>query len=451
MRLPALRQASVGAWLTTLASAAAVASPSPLQHFTLENGLTVYLRQDHRAPLAVSQLWYHVGSSHEYPGQSGLSHALEHLMFEGSSKIAPGQYSKIFARLGATENAFTTDDATVFHQSLPADRLEVALEAMADAMRSARLGEPEFNREIAVVMAERRSRHDDDPAALAKERTHTLAYTQSSYRTPTIGHRHDLERMTLADLRNWYNAWYHPNNATLVIVGDTTVERLKPMVERHFAGLARAQLPAIRLPREVDAIGERRLTVKLPGLSAGLRMTFNTPSLATAEQPAHAHALRLMPYLLTEGISSRLFSKLVREEEVLLAINSDYLAYQRGDSLLSLHAYPNEGRQVSLRDAENAITAMLEALRQSPPSAAELQRAKARLQAQQVFLRDALSSQAYAIGRHAVSGLAPQGLDDDLQNLQGVSAEQIQQAARLYLTPERLTVTYMQEKDSTHE
>lgn len=452
MRSPHRRHYLAGALLAALSSAAAANTPTPpLQQFTLDNGLRVYLREDHRAPLVVSQLWYHVGSSYEPPGQSGLSHALEHLMFEGSSKIAPGQYSRILSRLGAEENAFTLDDATVFHQTLPVSRLEVALEAMADAMGSARLGETEFDREIDVVMAERRTHHDDDPFVLTRERSQALAYSQSSYRTPMIGYRHDLERMTVNDLRNWHQAWFHPNNATLVIVGDITLSQLRPLVERQFAALRNAELPASRTPRELDPPGERRLEVTLPGLNEGVSMRFNTPSLATAESPAPAYALSLLPHLLTEGVSSRLTRKLAREEALLTYISSDYSAYQRGDSLFSLHAFPNAQKQISLRQAEDAIWNLIEDLRQSPPSAQELQRAKARLTSSMVFERDSMDRQADAIGIFAASGLDPTLLDTEIHEVQKVSALQIQEAVRDYLTRDRLTVTYMHDKERTHE
>lgn len=452
MRSPSARHYLAGALLAALSTAAAADSPAPaLQQFTLDNGLQVYLREDRRAPLVVSQLWYHVGSSYEPPGQSGLSHALEHLMFDGSSKLAPGQYSRILARIGARENAFTLDDATVFHQTLPASRLEVALEAMADAMGSALLGQVEFDREIAVVMAERRTHHDNSPAALARERSLAMAYAQSSYRTPTIGYRHDLERMTVNDLRSWHQAWVRPDNAALVIVGDITLEQLRPMVERQFAGLKKGVLPVSRTPRELDPPGERRLVVSLPGLNEALSMHFNTPSLATAESPAQAYALSLIPQLLTEGVSSRLIRTLVREDETLADVSSGYSAYQRGDSLFSLNATPNAARQISLRQAEDAIWRQIDDLRQSPPGAQELQRAKARLVSSVVFERDSRDRQADAIGIFSASGLDPVRLDAEIHEIQQVSAQQVQDAARTFLTRERLTVTYLHEKESAHE
>ncbi|MGX1124686.1 M16 family metallopeptidase [Pseudomonas sp. HLS-6 TE3448] len=430
---------------------ATASEPAPLQHFTLDNGLQVILREDRRAPLVESQLWYHVGSSYEYPGQSGLSHALEHLMFEGSSKIGPGQIAKIFARIGATENAFTTHDATVFHQTLPSDRLAIALEAAADAMETARLGATEYAREIEVVKAERRRRVDNAPIMLAQERVQAHAYAQSSYRTPTIGWANDLEQMRVEELRQWYRDWYVPNNATLVVVGDVSLETLKPMVERYFGAIARRDTPVKKVPREQGSVGERRLDLRLPQLEPGLILAFNVPSAATAEAPHLPLALRLIPQILTEGFSSRMNAQLIRHEKMLSYVQSSYEPYRRGDTLLTLDAFPNPTTQPALADVEMRIWEMLEALKSTPPTAAELARAKARLIASQVYVRDELGAQADAIGEFVGSGLPLTYLNDEIQALQAVTAEDVQHAAQSLLTRERLTIAHLQAKEADHE
>src|SRR5690606_5055682 len=203
------------------------AAPQPTHEFTLDNGLKVIVREDHRAPVVVSQLWYKVGSSYEQPGLTGLSHALEHMMFKGSEKLGPGESSRILRELGAEENAFTSDDYTAYYQVLARDRLAVAFELEADRLASLRLPPDEFAREIEVIQEERRLRTDDRPGSLAYERFKTLAYPASGYRTPTIGWMADLERMTVDDLRAWYERWPAPNNATLVAVGDVTRDHVE--------------------------------------------------------------------------------------------------------------------------------------------------------------------------------------------------------------------------------
>ncbi|HKS14860.1 MAG TPA: pitrilysin family protein [Pseudomonas sp.] len=422
-------------------------SPPPLHRFTLDNGFAVYLREDHRAPLVSAQLWYHVGSSYEHVGHTGLSHALEHLMFEGSSKLGPGQYSALITRLGGEPNAFTSRDATVFPVTLPASRLEIAIEAMADTMATARMGQVAFARELEVIKAERRSRIDGMPFALAQERGRALAHGDNRYATPIIGHAEDLAQMTLAEVLIWYKSWYHPNNATLVVAGDIGPERLRTLVDRHFAGLQANTLPPRETPRESVSLEERTQTVTMSGMRPGVIMTFNTPSLATARSARDAHALRLLAALLTIGTSSRLYSRLVRGERALLAVRSEYDYLQRGDGLFTLSAFSNGPPQ----DAVALIWRELERLGQTPPSEQEIKRAKTAVLTAVLFARDDIAQQASAIGTCASSGVDPDLLDTEQQAIENLTGEDVRQAASGYLTRNRLTVTYMQDKERSHD
>ncbi|QXH36086.1 M16 family metallopeptidase [Pseudomonas muyukensis] len=424
------------------------AATSALQHFTLDNGLTVYLREDHRAPLACAQLWYHVGASHEPNGQSGLSHLLEHMMFEGSSKLAPGQYSRLISRLGGTSGAYTSHDATYFPATLPASRLEVALEAMADAMASATLGEEPFTRELAVVMAERRSQVDNSPLGLAYERHLTLAHGTSPYATPVIGHREDLAQMTTHAIRAWHRQWYRPNNATLVVVGDTTLARLKSMVLRHFNAIPAQPMPPVVRPGTPAVLSPREQTLTQPGLRNGLLISFNTASLTTATVPEQAHALRLICHLLAEGNSSRLIRRLVTEQEQLLGVRAQYDHLSRGDGLWTLTAYTSPG--TSVHAAGQRVLEQIALLQESPPTAQELKRARIRLLAQQAFTGDDIEKQAQVIGEAAASGFDPQRLGQEKHLVEHISAEQLQAAAKTWLTPERMTITYLQRKEHAH-
>ena len=204
----ALARRAAGLLLSTLCLpfAALAADPQPTHEFILDNGLKVVVREDHRAPVVVSQIWYKVGSSYETPGQTGLSHALEHMMFKGSAKIGPGEASRILRDLGAEENAFTSDDYTAYYQVLARDRLPVAPELEADRLASLRLPADEFSREIEVIKEERRLRTDDQPNAKAYELFRAMAYPASGYHTPTIGWMADLERMKVEELRHWYES-----------------------------------------------------------------------------------------------------------------------------------------------------------------------------------------------------------------------------------------------------
>lgn len=428
----------------------ATAQISTVQHFSLANGLRVYLREDHRAPLVSAQLWYHVGAGHEQDGHTGLSHALEHLMFEGSSKLAPGQYSTLITRLGGEPNAFTLPDATVFPLTLPASRLEVALEAMADAMDTATLDEAAFARELDVVVAERRANVENHPLALALEKHQMLAHGSSQYAAPAIGHLADLELMTLAATRTWFQTWYHPNNATLSVVGAIDRRRLQALVEKHFGAILAHRLPAPLIPREDQALTRRMQTLRTPGLREGLIMSFNTPSHATARTPAQAYALRLLPDLLTEGASSKLYRRLINDEQVVQSLKSVYEPFRRGDSLFTLYAFSN-AEKLKPEDALDRVLSELETLRKTVPFEKELNRAKTRLIARQIFARDDISEQADAIGRHSVCGLDPMSLDEERQAIEGVTGEQVRQVINDYLTEHRLAITLMHDEESPHE
>ncbi|MGY4534071.1 zinc protease [Pseudomonas sp. TE3786] len=421
------------------------------QEFTLANGLKVVVREDHRAPVVVSQVWYKVGSSYETPGQTGLSHALEHMMFKGSAKMKPGEASLVLRELGAEENAFTSDDYTAYYQVLARDRLPVAFELEADRMASLRLPPEEFRSEIEVIKEERRMRTDDKPSSLAFERFKAMAYPGSGYGTPTIGWMADLQRMSVEELRHWYETWYTPNNATLVVVGDVTVAEVKTLAERYFGPLPSRAIPTAKAPLELAEPGERRIRLYLQTQLPSLMMGFNVPSLATAANPRDVHALRLIAALLDGGYSARLPTQLERGEELVSGASASYDAYNRGDSLFMLSATPNVQTGKTLAQAEAGLWRQLELLKTTAPSAAELRRVRAQVIAGLVYERDSISSQASTIGQLESAGLSWKLIDDDLGAIEAVTPEDIQQAARTYFTRERLSVAEVLPKEKTHE
>ncbi|RIZ45917.1 M16 family metallopeptidase [Pseudomonas putida] len=425
------------------------APTSAVSAFTLANGLRVYLREDRRAPLVSAQLWYHVGSSYEPEGHTGLSHALEHLLFEGSSKLAGGQYSALMARLGGNPNAFTAQEATVFPLTLPSNRLEIALEAMADVMASATLDSAPFARELAVVMAERRENIDNTPLALALEHHQLLAYGNSGYGTPVIGHKADLGHMTLAAARTWYQSWYHPNNATLAVAGDIALPQLQTLVTRHFSAIPANRLPLRQTHKAPPGLVRRYQTLRLQGLYTGVILSFNLPSQCTAKSDEQAYALRLLPDILADGQASTLQRRLVLEEPLLRGIRSDYEPWQRGDSLLTLYAFCSP--QVTPEAAAERLMLEINAFRHSAPSKEGLQRAKARLLARRLFEMDDIGKQAETIGKQASCGLDPVTLDDERQAINAATAEQVGQAALDFLTEDRAAITFMHTKESADE
>ncbi len=427
------------------------ADSQPTHEFVLDNGLKVIVREDHRAPVVVSQLWYKVGSSYESPGQTGLSHALEHMMFKGSRKLKAGEASRILRELGAEENAFTSDDYTAYYQVLARDRLAVAFELEADRLAHLTLPADEFAREIEVIKEERRLRTDDKPSALAFERFKAMAYPASGYHTPTIGWMDDLKRMSIEELRAWYQTWYAPNNATLVVVGDVTPDEVRSLAERYFGPIERRPVPVAERPLELDQPGERRLTLHVKTQVPSLIMAFNTPSLATTDSPRQIHALRLVSALLDGGYSARLPEQLERGKELVTSASAWYDAYTRGDSLFVLSATPNLQKQHGLDDVEAALWEQLERLKQNAPTAEELERVRAQVIAGLVYERDSITQQATTIGQLETVGLSWQLMDEELSALEAVTPEDIQQAARHYFTRSRLSVAHVLPEESSDE
>ena len=415
----------------------------PTHEFTLDNGLKVIVREDHRAPVVVSQLWYHVGSSYESPGRTGLSHALEHMMFKGSKRLAPGQASHLLSSLGAQENAFTGRDYTAYYQIISRDQLPIALELEAERMHNLTLPEDEVMREMEVIKEERRLRVEDNPNSLAYERFLAQAYTSSPYSQPVIGWMHDLDRLTIEDIRDWYHRYYQPGNATLVIVGDVQLEEVQTLAERYFAPLSNQPVPSQRPPLELPGGAERHLTLTLPVQMPSLLMGFNVPSLTTAKQAWEAHALRLLSAILDGGYSARLASHLERGDAVAISSSADYDSLTRGDSLFMLSGVPNQSRDISLEQLEQALWKQIDEIKQNPPSQQELNRVQAQLTASLVYAQDSISHQANQIGMLESVGLPWSLVDEDIAALQQITPEQISEVARRYLVPDRLTLAHV--------
>ncbi|MCU1741360.1 MULTISPECIES: pitrilysin family protein [unclassified Pseudomonas] len=448
MKRPAPRRALGLLFLPVIA----LATPSPSTHeLMLDNGLKIIVREDHRAPVVAAQLWYKVGSSHEPPGESGLSHALEHLLFQGSSKVCPGQAFQIMERLGARINAFTNHDTTTYEYLMPRHALGVALEIMADQMGSAQLSPAAFRREIEVIKNERMQNVDDTPETLLDEKLRTIAFTTSGYRTSTIGWQHDLQRLNIQQLQRWYATWYAPNNATLVVVGDITPGEVEALARRHFADLPSRTLPATRRPLELNEPGERRIMLQTRNEFPSLIMAFNVPSLVTAANPHTAYTLRLLNELLGVGSGSRLFRELKFHEELVTRARSRYEAFNRGDALLKIVVDLDTLKNPSLDDLQTRLWQLLDELKRTPVSAQELERARTRMMARRVFALDSLENQAQKLGGLESVGLSWTLEKQEEEQLKAVTPQDIQHAAQTYFTHERLSVALASPGETHHE
>lgn len=428
----------------------ATVSAAVLTHdFSLPNGLRVILREDHRASVAACHLCYKVGSAQEPPGQSGMSHALEHLLYEGSSKLDAGQASRLLERLGAQENAYTSQDMTVFHQTLASHYLEVALEISADMMNDALLPDATFNREIEVIKAERSLRVDNDATSSAHELFQCVAYLMSSYRTPVIGWPADLERLSNAEVRHWYRQWYTPANATLVVVGDMHLAPFKAMVERHFAHLPTGTPVIHKRVQELPAPGERRIVIKRAQATPGLMLGINVPSRATSKDLRKINALRLLAVILSVGLSSRIVARLMRGTAILTSPLISYNANACGDTLVEFSASPKTG--VSLEKLESDVWAQFEQMTTDLVSRQELDRARAQLFAAQVYARDSIQAQAEHLSELTLAGLPLSLLDSEQNDLLEITPQDLLEAARSWFTRDRLCIAHILPKDDSHE
>lgn len=407
----------------------------------LPNGLKVIIREDHRAPVAMTQIWYKVGSTDETGDELGLSHALEHMMFKGTSKVPGEELSRISNKFGGVTNAFTSNNYTGYYQLYPAQYVPLALELEADRMQNLQLRQQDFEPEMRVIMEERRQRTDDSPKALAYEKFRWMAYPTSPLRQPIIGHMKNLQGLKLDSLKQWYQKWYTPNNAVLIIVGDVDPASTLNEVRRYFGDIPRRATPIRADVQEFQHVGERQMDISVPVQIPTLYMAWNVDSLKTADTPDPAYALALLQSVLDGGLSARFETRLIREQRLLASVSCDYDLFNRGGSLFTVNAVPEQG--VSLEQARAAILAEIEKLKTEPITRDELERVKTSYLAELVYSQDSIEGQAQLIGALESSGLSYKLMDDIPAKMNNLSVPYLQQIAQQYLVPDNLSTMYL--------
>ncbi len=422
-------------------SALTYAAPA-VHEFKLDNGLKVLVKEDHRAPVVVSQIWYKVGSSYEPGGLTGISHALEHMMFKGTPTLGPGEFERIIAANGGSQNAFTSRDYTAYFEQLEKDRLEVSFRLEADRMRHLLLAEEDFAKELRVVAEERRLRTEDSPEGLTQEQFYAVAYVSSPYHHPIIGWMNDITSLRVEDLRHWYQQWYVPNNATLVVVGDVDPQKVLELAKTYFGPLQPHELPTLKPASEIPQRGERRLTVKAPAELPYVLLGYKVPVLKTAEQPWEPYALEVLSGILDGGGSSRLSHDLVRGSQLAASAGAGYDMESRLEELFTLTANPTPGH--TMAELEQALRAQVKRLQEEPVSAEELSRVVAQVIAADVYQRDSMFYQGMRMGILETVGLGWGALDDYVERIRAVTPEQLREVARKYLTDDRLTVAILE-------
>lgn len=409
---------------------------------TLENGLKILIKEDHRAPVVVSQVWYGVGSAYEPMGTTGLSHVLEHMMFKGTERHAPGEFSRIIAANGGQENAFTSRDYTAYYQQLEKSRLPISFEMEADRMRNLRLTEEEFAKEVNVVMEERRLRVEDDPQSIAVEQFFATAFVNNPYRIPVIGWMEDLKQMTVDDLRQWYKTWYAPNNATLVVVGDVDPKEVVELAKKYYGALEPSEIPPIKSRPELQQRGTKRIKVKVPAELPFIIMGYQAPTLKTAVEAWEPYALEVLNAVLDGGESARFANDLVRGQQIAASADAGYSLYSRFSNAFTLDGIPTPGHGVE--DLEKAFREQVKKIQDSPPSEEELDRVKAQVVASNVYELDSVFYQAMKLGSLTTMGLDWKVADEYVERIRAITPEQVQKVAQKYLTEEQLTIAVLE-------
>ena len=399
----------------------------------LPSGLKVILLENHKAPLVTFQVWYRVGSRNEAWGRTGLSHMLEHMMFKGTEKVGPEEFSRIIQENGGNDNAFTSRDYTAYFENISADRVQVSIDLESDRMQNLLLREQDFRTERMVVMEERRLRTEDNPQANLQEQVEATAFQIQPYHWPTIGWMEDIARFTLEDLKVYYKSYYNPVNAILVVVGDFKREELLPKIEKAFGSMAKGIAPNQERDIDPKQIGERRSFVKKEAQLPYIVMGYHVPNLREPD----SYVLEVIATLLSAGKSSRLYQSLVREKRLVLSTDADHSLLSRDPSLFYLSAELLPGKEVT--EVEKSLDQEVERLKKERVGTQEMEKAKNQIEASFVFGQDSLFYQAMLLAQHEIV-LNWRAIDDYLPSIRKVSPEDIQRVAEKYLTPDNRTV-----------
>jgi zinc protease len=409
-------------------SAFARALPRP-ESFTLRNGLEVLVITDRRAPVVTHMVWYRVGSADEPRGASGIAHFFEHLMFKGTRNIPEGEFSRIIARNGGDDNAFTAWDYTAYYQRIARDRLDLVMRMEADRMRNLRFSDETFLSERDVIGEERRQRVDNNPGAVLGERMRAMLWPHHPYGTPVIGWLHEIQALDRERALEFYRTWYAPNNAILVIAGDVDAAEVRPMAERYYGRLRPTRdLPSRAWVSDPPNVGPMRVThrdekVRQPSMSR----TYRATSYGT-DEGRQAHALDVAVEILGGSETSRLYRALVEDQRIAVAAGASASTSGLGGGSVLISATPAEG--VSLERLEAAADEVVAAFLANGPTDAELTRAKSSLSAAAIYARDSQESLANIYGASLAQG---ESIDDVVNwgdNIEAVMRDEVVAMAR---------------------
>jgi len=396
--------------------------------FTLGNGMQVVVVPNHRVPVVTHMVWYRVGAMDEEPGRSGVAHLLEHLMFKGTRTRKSGEFSRLVARNGGRENAFTASDYTGYFQTVAKDRLALVMELEADRMRNLIVDAEQVEPERLVVLEERRQHVDNWPRSILGEHIDAALFLNHPYQRPIIGWEHEIRALTVDDIAAFYRRWYAPNNAVLVVAGDVTAAEIRPLAEKFYGVIPAETLPvriAVTEPpqRAARRIALRDARVRQPSISR----SYLAPSYNFGET-GHAYALQVLAEALGGTATTRLYRRLVVEQGVAISAGAWYDAMARGPSRFVVYASPQPG--VSMAALEQAIDAILDEVVEDGLMPDEIDRAAGRMRASAVYARDSLRTGARILGEALVVGLSVEDVESWPERISAVTAADVAAAAR---------------------
>ena len=426
-------------------SAGAATRPGRLDYTmtTLANGMQVVFLEDHSTPIVHTEIWYHVGSKNERPGRTGFAHLFEHMMFKGSKNVEPEGHPSWISSIGGQSNAYTTEDATVFWETVPAQYLPLVLWLEADRLATLRIDEDVFKTEREVVKEERRMRIDNQPYGRLNELIYDQAFTVHPYKHPTIGSMKDLEAASIGDVRDFFRTYYVPNNATLVIVGDFNTKETQELVTKYLGRVPKSDRPVPRdIPKEPPQTKERRIRLEenwpLPAVVVAHHITF--------DGNPDSYPLHIASKVLSDGQSSRIYKKLVYEKQLALA------AFGGGNiiedpNLFYAVAIVQPGH--TTQETIDALIAELDRLRNEPITPAELQQAKNQFARDYIFSRESNKDKASQLGHAVVIHNDIKTADGEFDIFMNITQADVQRVARTYFTPENRIVMTIMPKGAT--
>ena len=396
--------------------------------FTLPNGLQVVVIPNHRAPIVTQMVYYKVGAADEAIGVSGEAHFLEHLMFRGTKTVAPGDFSRIVAQNGGEDNAFTTHDYTAYFQDVAADRLELVMKLEADRMANLVINDKVVTPEREVIIEERRMRIDNSPAALFDEQLNTALYLHNPYRIPTIGWEDEMHKLTTQDEQDFYKRWYAPDNAVVVIAGDTTVAKVKALAEKYYGVIPSRPVPARQRVDEPPKVASAVLTMKSPRVN---EIEWSRQWLAPSYRKGdtkYAYALQVLAEVLGGSAASPLYKGLVIDKGLALAASADYDPNQYDLATFGFEATLKTG--VSVQDFETALDGIVKASLDNGITSDQVERAKQRMVAAATYARDSLAGPARIVGTALALGRTLDDVQSWPDKIAAVTPDEVREAAK---------------------